>query len=412
MDRAAEEAADTAKLAQLVAGGVMDALRHLLNLLGALLGSPGGQAAARDASDSRSLPALSKALKRLWFEAPIAEGEWATTEQLSWLMDLLLVMEGSREAAISFYGAGILLCQLLRSVAPHVYHVAKLEPDAAWSDTLAAVEAALDGTASEELQYLAADHLCGLGVDGLFSTNRLPAVFRRMFDLEGARLTKMQAAGLAVALSVPGSSVVAFGGLGAAFLLRRVRQQSLGTQAAGDQEELLMQLRSQGMPRAGALLRRKLLPIDVTYLPGAAGLGEPQVRVCLYPIQQAKVICAVPAGGFGSDGGSVCVARGERCSMRPKGDGDEFWARIFRPLEPAILDLVLHQGVPIRRGERVIIVPDEDATVKCYTRRLAEPPPLLRELWQLQLRQQHQRRRQLQDQQQRQQQQQEQLQQA
>ena len=60
------------------AGAVVDALRHLFSVLGALLASPPGLQAVQDAGELRSLPALGKSLKRLWFDTPLSE--WNSKE--------------------------------------------------------------------------------------------------------------------------------------------------------------------------------------------------------------------------------------------------------------------------------------------------------------------------------------------
>jgi len=198
------------------------------------------------------------------------------------------------------------------------------------------------------------------------STNRLPALFRRTFDLEGYRLSKAQAAGLGVAMFMPGSGVLAGGVLGAALLARKVKQAGRNGGSGTGAPNPLQDLQAECRKQAVKLLRRKMYPIDVTYLPGAAGLGEPRVKVCVYSLQQAAVLCAVPAGGFGEEGGGVAtISHGETCSLRPPGDADTFWIRAFRP---ALLNVVLCEGMEVHRGGRVVIVPTAEGEVKCYTR--------------------------------------------
>lgn len=352
-----------------VAGDIVDELRQLLNVLAALLlSSQDSQARSRiahDASQSRSLPALSKVLRRLWFAVELGTG-WEDEEQVHWLSLVLLVSEGSRAGNLSFFGASSLLHDATQTFAQRSHGQAGLQLDQALLDGLAAVKDALAGVASEELQYLPADHLCGAGKDGLLSTNRLPALFRRTFDLEGHRLTKAQAAGLGVAIVLPGSGILAGSVLGATLLARKLRHNTRESSSGTGGAHPLEQLQGECQKQAKNMLRRKMFPIDVTYLPGAAGLGEPRVKVCAYSLQQAAVLCAVPAGGFGEEGGAVAtLSHGDTCSLRPKGDADTFWIRVFRP---ALLDVVLCEGLEVHRGGRVVIVPTANGEVKCYTR--------------------------------------------
>mmetsp|Transcript_4142 Transcript_4142/g.10496 ORF Transcript_4142/g.10496 Transcript_4142/m.10496 type:complete len:373 (-) Transcript_4142:225-1343(-) len=346
------------------AENVLETFAQLLNALAAVLSTPAGQAAALDTADARSLPAMSKVLKRLWFKT-VFEAPWPEDDEAFWLRDLLLVSEGSREGVLSFFGAGMLMCEALMGYARHVYPHVGLPVDVAWSGVLAALQSELSGPMCEHLQRLPADHLCSRKKEALISTNRLPAMFRRMFDLEGKKLNKVEAAGLGVAMLMPGSGMVALSGLGAILLLRTVQQHG---KRGGDADptDPLEALRARCETAARAQIRRKAYPIEIAYLPGAAGPGLPKVKICLYPSRQAALICAVPAGGFGADGSGVaCVGRGERCTLQPKGTSDAFWLRVFKP---GLIDVALHDGVEILRGGRVAIVPTADGEVKCYVK--------------------------------------------
>uniref|UniRef100_A0A7S0ASU7 Uncharacterized protein n=1 Tax=Pyrodinium bahamense TaxID=73915 RepID=A0A7S0ASU7_9DINO len=358
---------DNAKAGEAAASGILDSLRHLLNALAALLPPPVGPAAAQDAVDSRSLPALGKVLKRLWFEADFG-GEWEAAEQVAWVAQLLLVSQGCREGILSFYGGGVLLCDSLLSCARCVYPHVGLPLDEAWCQSLGTVRTALERDFSEELKCLPADHLCGSKRDGLVSTNRLPVIFRRMFDLEGHRLTPVQKAGLGVAIVMPGSGMLAVGGIGAALLLRRARQSNRGVD-----EDPFQTMHAKCLEQAQWLLRRKENPIEVTYLPGAAGLGPPQVKVAAHVRQSMAPLSAVPVGSLGTDGvGVACLNHGETCHLRPTGASDDIVVRVFRP---SLINEVLHNGVEVSRGSRVVIVPSSDGGVKCYASLPRAPVP-------------------------------------
>ncbi|CAK0902333.1 unnamed protein product [Prorocentrum cordatum] len=97
-------------------GVVVDLFRHLLSTLGALLATTAGQLATQDAASSRSLPAIGKSLQRLWFETPCGVGR-DTKEEAVWLCRLMAVLEGSRAGILSFYGAGLLVCDCLGAFA-------------------------------------------------------------------------------------------------------------------------------------------------------------------------------------------------------------------------------------------------------------------------------------------------------
>ncbi|CAK8996071.1 unnamed protein product [Durusdinium trenchii] len=260
--------------AKAAADGILDSLRQLVNAMASLVPSSAGRTCATDAVDARSLPALTKALRRLWFETHLeATEDWCEEKQAIWLSQLLLILAGSREAVLSFYAAGLLLCNSLLCFAKVLYPHVGMEPDEAWCQGLAAVQTALERDFQEELQYLPADHLGGSKRDAIVSTNRLPALFRRMFDLEGHKLTPAQKGGLAVALVVPGTGLITAGGIGTALLLRKARQ-------AGSEDDPLERLFTKCLEEAKIAIRRKLNPIEVTYLHGAAK-GPSKVKVCV-----------------------------------------------------------------------------------------------------------------------------------
>ncbi|CAJ1385021.1 unnamed protein product [Effrenium voratum] len=255
------------------ADGILDSLRQLLNALACLVPGPVGQNVATDATDARSLPALSKALKRLWFETNLEAEDWCEERQAIWLSQLLLILAGSREAILSFYAAGLLLCNSLQCFARVLYPHVGMELDEPWLQNLLAVQTAVERDFQQELQYLPADHLGGSKRDAIVSTNRLPALFRRMFDLEGHKLTPAQKGGLAVALVLPGTGLLTAGGLGAALLLRKARQ-------ARSEDDPLERLFSRCLEEARGILVRKNSPVEVTYLPGSSG-GPSKVKVCV-----------------------------------------------------------------------------------------------------------------------------------
>ncbi|CAJ1443782.1 unnamed protein product [Effrenium voratum] len=150
------------------AAAVVDALRHLLSVLGAVLASEPGLQAAKDASELRSLPALGKSLKRLWFGTPTEE--WDSKEQVRWLCRVLAVTEGSRAGILSFYGAGLLFCDALASFAEISLREIGLMLDEAWAaEALAVQQARASGSCWDGLAtrtaccYGGSGHLCFQG---------------------------------------------------------------------------------------------------------------------------------------------------------------------------------------------------------------------------------------------------------
>ncbi|CAE7822670.1 Kcnb2 [Symbiodinium sp. CCMP2592] len=352
---------------QETASAVVDALRHLLSALGAVLASPAGLQAAKDAGELRSLPGLGKSLKRLWFDTPT--GDWDSKEQVLWLCRVLAVTEGSRAGILSFYGAGLLLCDAMAAFAEVSLHELDLSLDEAWAAEALAVQEVLRGSHWQQLQQWPADRRCGGGSDPLLSTDRLPKSLKSAFDLEGVRLTKAQAAGLGVAMMMPGSTVLAMGGVGCALLLNS--SQSRGGATGGDDadRDRWQVLQEAWLKHAHTLLRRKTCPIEVRY---SQGFGPAVIKVTLYALRD--VLCALPVGSLGTWGGggtggeSVArLARGESCRLRPATDDDFFRLRVYRPAP--LLDVVLHNGVQVRRGDRLRVeVPaGGEACVYCDT---------------------------------------------
>ncbi|CAJ1385020.1 unnamed protein product [Effrenium voratum] len=339
------------------ADGILDSLRQLLNALACLVPGPVGQNVATDATDARSLPALSKALKRLWFETNLEAEDWCEERQAIWLSQLLLILAGSREAILSFYAAGLLLCNSLQCFARVLYPHVGMELDEPWLQNLLAVQTAVERDFQQELQYLPADHLGGSKRDAIVSTNRLPALFRRMFDLEGHKLTPAQKGGLAVALVLPGTGLLTAGGLGAALLLRKARQ-------ARSEDDPLERLFSRCLEEARGILVRKNSPVEVTYLPGSSG-GPSKVKVCVQA--RESMVPSVPLGSLGNHGVNVAVLQlGQSCKLRPRGSE----VLVLRAFRPSLINEPLMEAVELRRGAKVLLVPHENQ-LKCYVRKEA-----------------------------------------
>merc|ERR1712048_458867 len=140
---------------------------------------------------------------------------------------------------------------------------------------------------------------------------------------------------------MPGSGMAAVGGMGALFLFRRVKRHTTGAGGYGNASQSpasnLERVQSLCEAKTAELLRRKMCPIEVTYSSASSGIGPPKLKICLYPAAQAAFICAVPAGGFNSDGGGVAqICRGEKALLKPRGSNDTFMLRAFKP---ALLDV-------------------------------------------------------------------------
>lgn len=350
------------------ASAVVDALRNLFSVLGALLASPPGLQAVKDASELRSLPALGKSLKRLWFDTPTVD--WDSKEQAVWLSRVLAVTEGSREGILSFYGAGLLFCEALAMFAEASLAEIAVDMDEAWLAEALAVQEVLRGQHAAQLQKWPADRRCGGGSDPLLSTDRLPRSLKSAFDLEGVRLTKVQAAGLGVAMMMPGSTVLAMGGVGAALLLRSGRGMARG----GEKWEALQ---AEWLKHAHTLLRRKTCPIEVRYTPTA--LGPAAIKVTLYSLRD--VLCAFPVGTLGTWGGggtggeaTAQLGRNESCRLRPATEEDTFRLRVYRPA--LLLDVVLHDGVQVERGDRLVVTVSE-GEAKVYNEKPRRRQPVV-----------------------------------
>merc|ERR1719401_1341123 len=129
---------------------------------------------------------------------------------------------------LSFYGAGIIVCNVLVDFARSALEEKGMPLDEAWIDGVVAVERLLRGRHFEQLQKWPADRNCGGGKTELLSASRLPTTVRRTLDLEGKRLTKTQAAGLGIAMLVPGSMTVGFGAIGVGILYKKAREHFSG----------------------------------------------------------------------------------------------------------------------------------------------------------------------------------------
>jgi len=335
------------------ASSIVDALRLLLSSLGALLASNAGLKAAQDAAELRSLPALGKALKRLWFDTPISD--WDTKEQAVWLCRVLAVTEGSRAGILSFYGAGLLFCDALAMFAEVSLAELDVPLDEAWIAQALAVQEVLRGRHWEQMQQWPADRRCGGGSDPLVSPDRLPKSLKRALDLEGVRLTKAQTAGLGIAFLMPGSMTIAMGGIGAAMLVKTARDLSSSSSSeAGDSRWQALQ--AEWLKHAHTLLRRKTCPVEVRFAVGSHDVQT--IKVSLYSVKDA--LCAMPVGSLASLGGSSTggesMARlqpGDQCALRPTGEADSFRLRVYKPAP--VFDIVLNDGVEVRRGDRVAI---------------------------------------------------------
>lgn len=338
------------------ADAVIDTLRHLLNVLGALLASPAGQRAAQDVTELRSLPALAKILRRLWFDTELGP-RWDSKEQAVWLCRVLAVNEGSRAGLLSFYGAGLLVVDAVAAFAEVALAESSvpLPLDEAWIASAVAVQDVLRGRHWEQLQQWPADRRCGGGSEPMLSTSRLPKALCRVLDLEGVRLTKVQAAGLGMAMMMPGSMTLALGGVGCALLVKKAREQS----SSGSQEVSKWQTVQSGcLHHAHELLRRKARPIEIRYCPSDRSCPK-QIKVSLY--STSDPLCALPVGiigaisGSGTGGESVGrLGPGEVCSLRPPGSFDSFRLRVYEPAR--LLDVTLHDGIEVRRGDKLVIV--------------------------------------------------------
>ncbi|CAK9028324.1 Potassium voltage-gated channel subfamily B member 2 [Durusdinium trenchii] len=355
------------------ASAVVDALRHLFSVLGALLASPSGLEAVKDASELRSLPALGKSLKRLWFDTPTTD--WDSKEQALWLCRVLAVTEGSREGVLSFYGAGQLFCEALAIFAEASLLEIGVEMDEAWVAEALAVQEVLQGPHRGQLQQWPADRRCGGGSDPLLSTDRLPRSLKSAFDLEGVRLTKVQAAGLGVAMMMPGSTVLAMGGVGCALLLRSGRESASARD--GEKWEVLQAKRldtgsAKWLKHAHTLLRRKTCPIEIRFLPSS--LAPPVIKVTLYSLRD--VLCALPVGTLGGGTGGEASARlgqNQSCRLRPATEDNSFRLRVYRP--GLLLDAVLHDGVQVQRGDRLVVMVSEVGEAKVYNEKPRRRPP-------------------------------------
>jgi len=129
--------------------------------------------------------------------------------------------------------------------------------------------------------------------------------------------------------------------------------------------------------RARGWLRRKHFPIEVTYLAGVDGEKTPKIKVVAQDLQSKAPLAVIPLGSLGVDGVGVCCLRhGESCSLRP-GGSEEIVVRVF---DSGFVNKVLHDGVAVQRGGRVVIVPSAAGGMKCFTRERATPyPDVMRE---------------------------------
>jgi len=335
---------------------IVDALRGLVTVLGAVLSSPAGCRVVQDIEVSRSLPAISKAMRILWLGTSLPR--WGSKEQALWLSRLLTVNKGSRAGVLSFYGAGVLLVDALATFAEVVFPEVGVPLDGEWVRCLMVVGNVLRGRHWEQLQSWPGDRRCGGGTKlPMLSPDRLPPSVCRSLALDEVKLTKAQAAGLGTAMLLPGSWAIAAGGLGVAMLYHSVRQR---LQSGHSQGNLWERIQEDCLRQAHVLLRSKMCPIEVLY--ESASMGPERVKVCLY--SATDPICAIPIDDVGGDGGFLYLAKGECGVLRPKGDADQFNLRVYRP---ALLDVGLNAGVLVGRGDHLRVVPSACGTkVACF----------------------------------------------
>jgi len=372
---AAVAAVGTREIAAEVASRIADTLRMLLSVLGSVLSSEAGQVAAQDAASARSLPAIGKAVRRLWFHTEIFGASWDSKEEAVWLCRLLSMLEGARAGLLSFYGAGLLCLDALVVLAEICFQEIGLEADEAFADHAMAVQDALRGRHWEEFQRLPADLHCNKSNMPLLSADRLPCTMRRVFDLEGVRLSRKQAAGLGLAMLMPGSMTLAMSGVGAALLVRTAREKRSIT-ASGEEGEgaRWKALQYTCLGHAHELLRRKHIPIEVQYL--GREDSPALIKVTLYSLNDP--FCAFPVGSIrGLDGGTggestARLRHGSRCRLRPPGKSDTFRMRVYEPA--TLLDTVIHDGVEVKRGDRLILTfpPGGDRRLRCHAARREE----------------------------------------
>lgn len=354
------------------ASGIVDTLRQLLSVMGALMTSQAGQAAAQDASEARSLPAVAKALRRLWFTTPLSGEGWGSKEQAVWLCRLLSMTEGSRAGLLSFYGAALLCVDALVVFAEVSFQEVGLQVDDAFVAGAVAIQDALRGRHWEQFQQWPADRRCGNGAPSpLLSADRLPCTMRRVFDLEGVRLSRTQAAGLGVAMLMPGSMTLSMTCVGAALLIKTAQERrSVVAAGEGDGDGARWKAtQTRCLEHAHELLRRKTCPIEITYIPGKD--TPQQLKVCLYSLRDP--ICALPVGSVrGLDGGTggesvARLAHGACCALRPTGSADTFRMRVYEPAP--LLDIVLHDGIEVKRGDRLALsFPPGGGQIRCFAR--------------------------------------------
>jgi len=224
------------------------------------------------------------------------------------------------------------------------------------------------------LERWPADRCCGGASDAFFSANRLPTSVRRSLDLDGAKLSKKQTVGLAAVMIVPGALTIGLGGVGAAMLVKSAKDRSkvggYPSAAAARDGDKWQSVQADCFRHAQQLLRRKSFPIEVHYqVTGNEGKVPKSIRVSLYSV--GDVICAVPIGGAtvaNSTGGqSSCVlSPGQHFALKPVSSADNFRLRVYKP--GTLLDEVLHDGVEVRRGDRLVIEPCAGGhEVRCFS---------------------------------------------
>lgn len=119
----------------------------------------------------------------------------------------------------------MLMIDALAVFAEYALQELGLPLDEAWAASAYTVQDVLRGPHWERFQQWPADRRCGGGSGPpLLSADRLPCTMRRVFDLEGVRLTKAQAAGLGVAMMMPGSTMIAMSSVGAALLVKKAQE--------------------------------------------------------------------------------------------------------------------------------------------------------------------------------------------
>eukprot|EP00913_Durusdinium_trenchii_P012298 g11547.t1 len=164
-------------------------------------------------------------------------------------------------------------------------------------------------------------------------------------------------------------------GVGCALLLRSGRESASARD--GEKWEVLQAKRldtgsAKWLKHAHTLLRRKTCPIEIRFLPSS--LAPPVIKVTLYSLRD--VLCALPVGTLGGGTGGEASARlgqNQSCRLRPATEDNSFRLRVYRP--GLLLDAVLHDGVQVQRGDRLVVMVSEVGEAKVYNEKPRRRPP-------------------------------------